>query len=89
MKADDAIIGDFSPEQKRYLEGFASGLQAAGRARLPAGAAPGARAPAAAEPIGPDAAHLKAQDRVLAAGRKLVDQEKFKREQHPSTPMSG
>ena len=27
--------------------------------------------------------HCKAQDRVLAAGGKLSDQEKFKREQHP------
>ena len=36
-----------------------------------------------AEPGGPDAAHIKAQDRVIAAGKKLADQEKFKREQHP------
>jgi len=40
-------------------------------------------AAAAAEPVGPDAAHLRAQDRVLAAGGKLSDQEKFKRELHP------
>src|SRR5262249_30030572 len=51
-------------------------------------AARGARAadgtpPAAAAPAGPDAAHLLAQDRVLGAGGKLSDQEKFKREQHP------
>ena len=32
---------------------------------------------------GPDAAHIKAQDRVIASGKKLVDQEKFKREEHP------
>src|SRR6202034_1871609 len=38
---------------------------------------------AEAEPTGPDAAALRAQDRVLAAGKKLSDQEKFKREQHP------
>ena len=36
-----------------------------------------------AEPAGPDAAHIKAQDQVLASGKKLVDQEKFKREEHP------
>jgi hypothetical protein len=43
-----------------------------------------ARSPAAkAEPAGPDAIHLKAQDRSTAAGGKLADQEKFKREQHP------
>ena len=43
------MSGDFTPEQKRYLEGFASGLQA-GRAAagVPRGPAP------AAEPTGPD-----------------------------------
>src|SRR4249920_2560632 len=70
------MSGDFSPEQKRYLEGFVSGLNAA---RATRGALPGAKT----EPSGPDAIHLKAQDRVTAAGGKLVDQEKFKREQHP------
>ena len=35
------------------------------------------------EPTGPDAAHIKAQDEVSASGRKLAEQEKFKREQHP------
>ena len=72
------MSGDFTPEQKRYLEGFASGLQAGRAARgAPAGAKP------QAEPIGPDAPGLQAQDRVLAAGQKLSDQEKFKREEHP------
>jgi len=70
--------GEFTAEQKRYLEGFASGLQAGRAARgAPAGAAP------EAEPVGPDAAALKAQDRVLKAGQKLADQEKFKRDEHP------
>ncbi len=32
---------------------------------------------------GPDAPHIAAQDRVVKAGGKLSDQEKFKREQHP------
>jgi ferredoxin-nitrite reductase len=70
--------GEFTPEQKRYLEGFASGLQAGRAAR-------GAPAPAKpeAEPLGPDTAALKAQDRVLKAGQKLADQEKFKRDEHP------
>jgi ferredoxin-nitrite reductase len=71
--------GEFTAEQKRYLEGFASGLTAGRAAR---GAPPAAAKPAA-EPTGPDAAALKAQDRVLAEGKKLVDQEKFKREEHP------
>jgi ferredoxin-nitrite reductase len=82
------MSGDFTPEQKRYLEGFVSGLQIAraargvgGNAGLPAAAQlPDA---AAAQPSGPDAVHLLAQDRVTRAGGKLADQEKFKREQHP------
>jgi ferredoxin-nitrite reductase len=69
---------DFTPDQKRYLEGFASGLTAARAARgqLPAATGSG-------EPTGPDAIHIKAQDRTIAAGGKLSDQEKIKREQHP------
>src|SRR5579871_5548548 len=47
------------------------------------GNAPLSGTPLPAEPSGPDAAAFKAQDRVLAAGKKLSDQEKFKREQHP------
>ena len=39
--------------------------------------------PAEPEPTGPDAAHLKAQERFLKDGKKLSDPEKFKREQHP------
>ena len=76
--AAESATGDFTSEQKRYLEGFSSGLAAARTARgqLPAGITQG-------EPTGPDAIHLKVQDRVLAAGGKLSDQEKFKREQHP------
>ncbi|RED21419.1 NAD(P)H-dependent nitrite reductase catalytic subunit [Rhodopseudomonas thermotolerans] len=68
---------EFSVDQKRYLEGFATGVTAARAARgsLPAGGA--------APPSGPDAIHLAAQDRVTAAGKKLNDQEKWKREQHP------
>src|SRR5271166_6317334 len=75
--------GDFEPEQKRYLEGFVAGVQIAKAAKSVAGAvAPGGPA-AEPEPIGPDAAGLKAQNRVLATGGKLSDPEKFKREQHP------
>jgi ferredoxin-nitrite reductase len=78
------MTGDFEPEQKRYLEGFVAGLQiakSAGGFPRPAGPAPGA----AAEPAvtGPDAPHIAAQDRVVKAGGKLTDQEKFKRELHP------
>jgi ferredoxin-nitrite reductase len=73
--------GDFNPEQKRYLEGFVAGVQIAKAAKGVAGSVD--VAPAAPEPSGPDAAALKAQNRVLAAGGKLSDPEKFKREQHP------
>uniref|UniRef100_Q07S72 Precorrin-3B synthase n=1 Tax=Rhodopseudomonas palustris (strain BisA53) TaxID=316055 RepID=Q07S72_RHOP5 len=68
---------EFSIDQKRYLEGFASGVTAARSAR--------ATRPATVEatPSGPDAIHIEAQNRVLASGRKLNDQEKWKREQHP------
>jgi len=71
------MSGDFSPEQKRYLEGFTSGLQIARSGRGLGGK------PAAQESSGPDAEHIAAQDRTVAAGGKLNDQEKFKREQHP------
>ena len=77
-----AEAGDFNPEQKRYLEGFVAGAQIARAAKGVGGAAPAARA-AAGEPTGPDAAGLKAQNRLIASGGKLSDQEKFKREQHP------
>jgi ferredoxin-nitrite reductase len=82
------MSGDFSPEQKRYLEGFVSGLQIARAARSVAGKANSTAAvqianAEAAQPVGPDAVHRLAQDRVISAGGKLSDQEKFKREQHP------
>ena len=73
--------GEFSDEQKRYLEGFMSGLQVGRVGRNLGGAASADKANA--EPAGPDAAHIKAQDRVTATGKKLVDQEKFKRDEHP------
>ncbi|MGE3149549.1 MAG: NirA family protein, partial [Pseudorhodoplanes sp.] len=79
----DAI--EFSDEQKRYLEGFLSGVNV-GRAALnvvvPRGPAPAAARPAS-ESSGPDAIHVRAQDRVLAEGKSLSDPEKFKRELHP------
>ena len=76
--------GDFSPEQKRYLEGFVAGVQIAKAAKNVAGTAAATGAAASApDPIGPDEAGLRAQNRVLASGGKLSDPEKFKREQHP------
>jgi ferredoxin-nitrite reductase len=76
---------DFSDEQKRYLEGFMSGLQV-GRVGRSIGVAAGTGAPAGKvdpEPVGPDAVGFKAQDRFVREGKKLSDPEKFKREQHP------
>ncbi len=73
------MSAEFSAEQKRYLEGFMSGVQAG---RLTQGAKPAAPAPASV-PTGPDADHIKAQDAVKASGKKLVDQENWKREEHP------
>jgi ferredoxin-nitrite reductase len=85
--------GDFEPEQKRYLEGFMAGMQIARSARSVIGnSAAGVQvspAPSAAngngavEALGADAAALAAQDRVLQAGGKLSDPEKFKRELNP------
>lgn len=82
------MSGDFTPEQKRYLEGFVSGLHIARAARGLGGHAGLAAAAAipdstAVQPVGPDTPHLLAQARILKAGGKLSDQEKFKREQHP------
>ena len=78
MKIDTVSVG-FTDEQKRYLEGFTTGLQIS-RVGRGLGAGTGKTN---AEPTGPDAVHIKAQDKVIAAGKKLADQEKFKREEHP------
>ena len=59
------MSGDFTPEQKRYLEGFTTGLQVARSARTGGGAS------AAGEPSGPDADHLRAQDRTVKAGTQV------------------
>ena len=70
------MSNDFTPEQKRYLEGFMSGLQSTGALRKSDAGAPAA-------PSGPDAPHIAAQNRVTASGGKLADQEKWKRDEHP------
>ena len=79
MKIETLSV-DFTDEQKRYLEGFTTGLQISRAGRGLGGVAAGK---ANVEPAGPDAAHIKAQDKALASGKKLADQEKFKREEHP------
>lgn len=72
------MSNDFTPEQKRYLEGFVSGLKATGGGLgtpVPAGGV--------SSHEGPEKDHLIAQDKVTQAGGKLVDQEKWKRSEHP------
>jgi ferredoxin-nitrite reductase len=71
---------DFSDEQKRYLEGFVSGVQAS---RVAAGFKPISGIASKSEPSGPDADQLKAMAKTEAAGKKLVDQEKWKRDDPP------
>ncbi len=72
----------FTPTQKQYLEGFFSGVQTArqagGQSRPVSG-----NTFAEIKHEGPDAVHLTAQDEVTKAGKKLSDQEKWKREEHP------
>ncbi|MGH7035299.1 MAG: NirA family protein [Stellaceae bacterium] len=65
---------DFTEEQKQYLDGFLRGVAA--RRGTPSAGAP---APA------PDTIdiHRAAQDRFLAAGKKLTPEEEGKRKSHP------
>jgi len=73
-------MADFDDQQKQWLQGFVSGIEARKAADKLASRAPGA--PAAA-PIGPDALQHAAQDRAIAAGGKLVAEETAKRARHP------
>ncbi len=79
MKIETLAV-DFTDEQKRYLEGFTTGLQIS---RVGRGLGGGNAGKTNTEPTGPEAAHIKAQDKVTASGKKLADQEKYKREEHP------
>lgn len=81
MNSGEAMTAEFSTEQKRYLEGFVSGVQAGRVARGMSPVGSGSAAPA--EPMGPDAAHIKAQESAKARGKKLADQENWKREENP------
>ncbi len=69
---------DFSDEQKRYLEGFVSG-QAAARAAKGLGPLFPIAGGGDGAPAGPEAIHYRAQQRFVAAGRKLVPEEDAKR----------
>ncbi|MBI3706964.1 MAG: NirA family protein [Proteobacteria bacterium] len=71
----------FTDEQKFYLEGFVSGVEARRKAHgLPL--IPGAK-PAEARPAGPEAIHHAAQDRAVAEGKKLAAEELAKRAKNP------
>src|SRR5436309_333889 len=79
---------DFTEEQKRYLEGFFAGLlmrrgAGTGSPPTPPGANGGTAMPSEPTPAGPEAIHRAAQDRFLAAGKKLTAEEMAKRAKNP------
>ena len=76
-------MNEFSDEQKKYLEGFASGIGIARLGALGTIAGKGAAGPGAATASGPDAIHHQARARTVAAGGKLVAEEKAKGDKHP------
>ncbi|HLI20753.1 MAG TPA: NirA family protein, partial [Stellaceae bacterium] len=67
------VDSGFTEEQKQYLDGFLRGI---------AGARGGALTPAPAVDPTPDI-HRAAQDRFIAAGKKLAPEEEAKRKSHP------
>lgn len=76
---------DFTDEQKQYLQGFVSGVEArrAALGLVPLGAGRTGATPAESVAAGPEAVHRAAQDRVLAAGGKLTAEEQAKRIKNP------
>lgn len=81
---------EFTEEQKQYLSGFVTGAGAAraalGMPGLVQGASGQVTAPAAdidTLPKGPERFQIEAQNRFLAANKKLVPEEKAKREKPP------
>ena len=75
------MSGDFTPEQKRYLEGFIAGLaDRTPRGRRLLGGRRFLRPPSRPGPMPRNFARRIA---CSGQGSKLSDQEKFKREQHP------
>jgi ferredoxin-nitrite reductase len=73
-------MSDFDDQQKQWLQGFVSGIEARKAADRLASRAAGAPA---GQPVGPDALQYAAQDRAVAAGGKLVAEETAKRARHP------
>ena len=73
-------VPGFTEEQKQYLEGFLSGVAAKRGGALSAPVA----APLSAPAVAPSHdIHRTAQDRFIAAGKKLVAEEETKRKSHP------
>lgn len=73
----------FNEEQKRYLEGFVSGLQTS---RSAAGLPPlgkGHLSPEAPSHAGPEQPHLAAMSRFEREGKKLSSEERAKRDENP------
>ncbi len=72
----------FTDEQQQYLSGLAHGIEVA---RVAQGLPPlfAGRGTGPSTPTGPDAPALMAQDRVLASGKKLVNEEQAKRDKPP------
>src|SRR2546426_11855920 len=84
----------FSEEQKQYLQGFITGSALRGTAAggtapstfaATLGLAPETAKPQPAEevPAGSERIHFEAQNRFIAAGKKLVNEEQAKRKTHP------
>lgn len=92
---NDLQTGEFSAEQKNFLQGFVSGSDLARNAHaLPTfaaalGLSPAATTPAGTQsnteplPKGPDAIHIEAQNRFLAEGKTLCAEEQAKRAKNP------
>lgn len=73
-------MSEFDDQQKQWLKGFVSGIEARKAADRLTGRTAGA---SAGQAIGPDALQHAAQDRAIAAGGKLVAEETAKRQRHP------
>ena len=72
---------DFTPEQKQYLQGFLSGANVV-RRRHASPAAPAAPSDVV-DDVHPDAPSLRAQNRVIARGETLTEQEAARRIKNP------
>ena len=70
----------FDDQQKQWLQGFVSGIEARKAADK---LSKRTSATAAGATVGPDALQVAAQDRAVAAGGKLVAEEIAKRAKHP------